>query len=330
MDTTDGKVVKDGDRGNNQTGLSSSSSSSSSSTTAATGRKRKADEISPASICGSRFERVLNHLGDMYGQQIVNILRGRPLHHKSSAPARAHRADAPMTSNSTSSSSSSSSSSCPADNKRPRYADENEAGAAAKGKGAISKKLSMSSSQPAGKIPPGKTLPSPDFLSGAKAKPKPEQYDRSTGSTIARFGSYRDAERATDISHVTISRCIRGRSRTSGGFGWRIPGSGSRAAATVSKKDATSNKPSTSSSQFTDKKPHCGPVGVPVEEQYDLANGTTIARFNNQSYAERATGAPQGSISHCVRGDGKSAGGFGWRSAGAGEASGEANGSHLP
>ena len=48
-------------------------------------------------------------------------------------------------------------------------------------------------------------------------------------------------------------------------------------------------------------------------EQYDLATGRTIARFDSQCAAEVATGIDRGGISSCVGGEGKSAGGFGWR-----------------
>ena len=80
--------------------------------------------------------------------------------------------------------------------------------------------------------------------------------------------------------------------------------------------NAEGMKPSTSSRQSKGKKPPTsGPLGKAVE-QIDLETGKMIARFDSQSAAERETGTAQGTINKCVRGERKSAGGFGWRSAG--------------
>ena len=65
-----------------------------------------------------------------------------------------------------------------------------------------------------------------------------------------------------------------------------------------------------SSSQPTDKK-------QPVE-QYDLATNRTIARFDSQRDADRATGINHANISSCIRGKTEHAGGFGWRTPGSG------------
>ena len=58
-----------------------------------------------------------------------------------------------------------------------------------------------------------------------------------------------------------------------------------------------------------------GTVPVPIE-QYDIITGKTIAEYDSQRAAERATNVDNGSISECVRGIAVSAGGFGWREAG--------------
>ena len=142
---------------------------------------------------------------------------------------------------SSSSPSSSTSSSRPADNKRPRYSDDDkEAGgiaAAASGKDATSKKPPTFSSQPADNVPhPGGSLPKPV-----------EQYDLTSGRTIALFDSHADAERATGISHGSISGCVRGKVEHAGGFGWRRPGAvaGAEAAYGSHQSHPALSKPST-------------------------------------------------------------------------------------
>ena len=91
---------------------------------------------------------------------------------------------------------------------------------------------------------------------------------------------------------------------------------------------AQSGSPSSSStgrpaisSQPTDYPPHGSHLGKAVE-QFDLATGRTIARFKNQSAAEKKTGVGNASISVCVRGKLENAGGFGWRRPGSGGAVG--------
>ena len=163
-----------------------------------------------------------------------------------------------------------------------------------------------------------------------------EQFHLATGRTIARFDSYNDAERATGIDRGGISACVRGEQKSAGGFGWRKPGSGETAAAaaaaataTASGKGATSKKPQTSTSQSNVKKPHTGGTQPQAVEQYDRTTGRTIAQFDSQRDAERATGISQGSISSCIRGKMDDAGGYGWRRPGTGGAAGAATGSHF-
>ena len=132
---------------------------------------------------------------------------------------------------------------------------------------------------------------------GRPGKPV-EQYDFTTGRTIARFDSQRDAERATGIGQASIFQCVRGLYTEAGGFGWRRPCSAGAAAA--------------ASSQPVDRKPPGGNNGKTVEK-YDLATGRTIAQFDSQADAARATGIGGGSISQCVNGKYTEAGGFGWR-----------------
>ena len=90
------------------------------------------------------------------------------------------------------------------------------------------------------------------------------------------------------------------------------------------------NKSSSSSresiSQSNDKVPHRrGPAGM-AAEQYNLATGRKIARFDSQNDAERATGIGHAFISKCVSGKYTHADGFGWRrpgTTGGGAASGK-------
>ena len=193
--------------------------------------------------------------------------------------------------------SSSSSSIHPAE-KRPRYSGDDKAGggtAAAGRKVATTMKPSSSSSQP---------IVDPTRGShGGKPERACEQFNLATGRTIARFDSLGDATRATGIPRSSIRDCV--------GFGWREQGAAATGAASASRIGAISKKPSSSNGQSNDKNPHGGHVGKPVD-QYDLATGKTIARFKNQSDAERATGISNGGISSCVRGKVTHAGGFGW------------------
>ena len=162
----------------------------------------------------------------------------------------------------------------------------------------VSKQPSASSSQPTDRKP-----------HGGRPGMSVEQYDLATGVTIAQFGSYADAERATGISQGGISACIRDEHlhKSAGGYGWRTPGSGGAGAAASGNK-AISKKPSMS------------------VEQYDLKTGRTIGRFDSHNNAARATGIDQGGISACVRGKVKSVGGYGWREPGmTGEGAGAAN-----
>lgn len=48
------------------------------------------------------------------------------------------------------------------------------------------------------------------------------QFDPETGKKIKEFASLREAERCTKISNTTISRCCRGKQKTSGGWGWKF------------------------------------------------------------------------------------------------------------
>ena len=41
------------------------------------------------------------------------------------------------------------------------------------------------------------------------------------GCVIAVFSSSYDAERATGVSHLNISQCIHGRTRSAGGYAWK-------------------------------------------------------------------------------------------------------------
>ena len=121
-----------------------------------------------------------------------------------------------------------------------------------------------------------------------------------------------DATRATGIPNSSISLCLSGTLTHAGGFGWRSSGSGGAAAASGNK--AISKKPSTSSQQqSTGKKSRGVHPRAMSAEQYDLASGRTIARFDSQGDAARATGIDQGGISSVINGDKSHAGGFGWR-----------------
>ena len=58
-----------------------------------------------------------------------------------------------------------------------------------------------------------------------------EQYDLTTGRTIAHFESQCAAEEETGINSGGISSCVKGERKSSGGFGWRRPGTAGAAAA---------------------------------------------------------------------------------------------------
>ena len=74
-----------------------------------------------------------------------------------------------------------------------------------------------------------------------------------------------------------------------------------------------------SSSQSTVKRLLSRGHSQPVE-QYNLATGRTIAQFDSQMDATRATGIPNSSISLCPSGILTHAGGYGWRRPGTGTA----------
>lgn len=48
-----------------------------------------------------------------------------------------------------------------------------------------------------------------------------EQYDITTGKTIAIYGSMREAERATGTKNSCISMCCHGKQAKANGYGWR-------------------------------------------------------------------------------------------------------------
>ena len=205
-----------------------------------------------------------------------------------------------------------SSSSQPSD-KRCRYSGGNTvigAAAGTSGKGATAKKPATHSRQ----------QPTEKSHGGHAGMPV-EQYNLSTGRAIACFESYNEAERATGIGHSGIGECVKGKRTHAGNFGWRKAGSGRAAGAAGSENGATFN------GQPTNKKLGTGGNPPKPVEQFDLATGRTIATFDSQADAARATGVDQSSISDCARGKYANAGGFGWRNIGPG-AVGLTNGSH--
>ena len=81
------------------------------------------------------------------------------------------------------------------------------------------------------------------------------------------------------------------------------------------------------SSQSTDNKFNSHSRAPKPVEQFDLATGRAIARFDSQHAAVRATGIRYGSITACARGGMEHGGGFGWRTPGTGRTAGAASGS---
>ena len=108
------------------------------------------------------------------------------------------------------------------------------------------------------------------------------------------FNSYYDAERELHIDRHKISHCCKGRIPTAGGYTWKlIPGAIKEPWNKGKKSEYTLNT-------------------EPTVFQYSLSNDF-IAAYVSQTQAARQTGIRQGSISACLNGKQKQAGGFIWK-----------------
>ena len=159
----------------------------------------------------------------------------------------------------------------------------------------------------------------PQSRSGGKIPVAIEQFDITTGKTIAEYDSQRAAERATNVDNGSISECVRGFASSAGGFGWRevggetrtVPtGTASGSSSTSSKKPSSSSSSSDPSNQPNNRR--LGKTAVSVQ-QYDLATGLTIGQFDSQRAAARTLGIDRNDICDCIQGKLPHAGFFGWR-----------------
>ena len=149
--------------------------------------------------------------------------------------------------------------------------------------------------------------------SGGKIPVPIEQYDITTGKTIAEYDSQRAAERATNVDNGSISECVRGIAVSAGGFGWREAGTEGQivpAGMASGGSFTSSKKPSSSANNQSNRR--LGKTAVSVQ-QFDLTTGLTIENFDSQRSAARALGIDRNDICDCIQGKLPHAGFFGWR-----------------
>lgn len=126
-------------------------------------------------------------------------------------------------------------------------------------------------------------------ISDAKPKKIVAQYDLD-GNYIRTYKSISEASKATGISTTVISKCCKGKRRTSKGFIWKYI-----------EEDILAH----------DKIEPAIQQEKPVS-QYEM-NGNHIGTYKSISEASRATGTPITNISHCCNGRHKTSGGFIWK-----------------